>query len=103
MAKNFTFKYQPKTTGLAGVGYPNRSVDIKYDGGICGIITAPNWQSKDRLYRIRLSVKDNENPIGWKWIQLKFKDEDEQVVRAWLKNHSKEILERFEPHFIYED
>lgn len=103
MAKQFTFKYQPQTTGLAGVGFPKRSVDIKFDGKICGTITAPNWQTKDNLYRIRLTVKDGNNHPGWKWIQLKFKDEDEKVVRAWLKEHTKDIMENFELHFIYEN
>mgnify|MGYP001209749439 CR=1 FL=1 len=103
MAKKFTFKYQPHITGLAGVGNPLRSVDIKFDGEICGVISAPNWQTKDNLYRIRLTVKKPGDSSKWKWIQLKFKSENEKEVRSWLKENTTRILEQFDLYFPYQE
>ena len=103
MAKRFTFKYHPHMTGLAGVGNPLRSSDIKFDGKVCGLIVAPNWKTKDNFYRVRLTVETPDNPDDWKWIELKFKSENEKEVRSWLKENTSRILEKFELHFPYQE
>jgi hypothetical protein len=45
----FTFKLQPKATGLSAVGNTRQSADIKFEKEVCGIIAAPNWQSNYSL------------------------------------------------------
>jgi len=103
---NFTFKKQPKETGLCAVGYYSQSVDIKLGGKICGIISAPNWQTKDNCYEIRLMVYKTEtetdsNPnCNWKWITFKFKSESEQECRNFLKENYKVIVEKYTLRFM---
>jgi len=86
-----SFKKQPKETGLATVGNPYQSVDIKADKKLVGTIYAPNWRTKDNLWSIGFMVIDTEKHSGWKWVTLKFKGETEQECRDWLKENWEEI------------
>lgn len=104
MAKpKFTFKLQPKATGLAAVGNSAQSADIKFEKKACGIIAAPNWQSKTRDYTARIAIKHNDPTItncDWKWITLNIKDTDIQVVKNWLNEKCPVILEKYTLHFF---
>jgi len=58
-----TFKKHKKEAGLAAVGYPYQSVDIKLNKQVIGMINAPNWHKQG--WRIAFAIEKQE---GWKWI-----------------------------------
>ena len=98
----FTFKRQKRETGLRAVGYPCQSSDIKLDGKVVGTISAPNWQVKDGLWRILLTIKrvpDAEDPCAWKWIQLKFRGKDEAECQKFILDNV-ETLVKLDLHTI---
>lgn len=90
-----SFKKQSKKTGLAGVGYPHQSVLIKADKLECGVIAAPNWQTKDNLWCIRLMKKKDNSFV---WITLKFKGETEEECRQYLKDNWGSICKEIPLH-----
>lgn len=90
-----SFKKQPKETGLAGVGYPYQSVLIKADKLEVGLISAPNWRSKDSLWTIRLAKKKDHSFV---WITLKFKGENEDECRQYLKDNWEAICKEIPLH-----
>ena len=101
MAKKFTFKKQPRETGLAAVGNPHPDTDIKHNKMLVGTISAPHWQSPDNLWRIRFMVAEEggDNPnCDWKWIQLKKKFDSEPEAREFLKERAEQILEHYDLH-----
>lgn len=80
-----SFKKRPRTTGLAGVGEPEPSVDVKLDGKIVGEISAPTWQTKDNMWSVNFTVEKEpsaESPSIWKrvWFKKHFESEDEARV-----------------------
>lgn len=102
----FTFKLQPKATGLAAVGNSRQSADIKFNKQVCGLITAPNWMSKSNEYTASITVKHNDPTIthcDWKWLTLKIKSDDIQVVKDWLNEKCPVILEKYTLHFLGTD
>lgn len=56
----FTFKKQPRETGLAGVAHPYPNTDIKAGSKVVGEIVAPTWRTPDNKWHITLSVKDED-------------------------------------------
>lgn len=101
MAKKFTFKNQPRMTGLSSVGYPNADIDIKLNGKAIGMIVSPCWSSPDNLWRVRFTVKSKED-CGWKWVTLKKKHDNGDDAKKWL-NESFEWLNRsFDFHELEE-
>lgn len=98
-----TFKRQPPERGLASVGHTNRSVDIKIDKKVVGVISAPNWSTTDQKWRIRLTVDDQTKHCGWKWIVLNIQFDDETQAREWLQNHITTIAIKFTLHPIEDD
>ena len=103
MAK-FTFKKQPRETGLAAVARPHASVDIKLNGRVCGYIQAP-WALGNRKWVVRFSVKtaDSDQHPGWKWIGFKNGQfETEDAARTWIKAVDAKIQEKFDLH-LFED
>lgn len=94
-----TFKKHPKETGLRAVGNPYPSVDIKLAGKRVGMIDAPNWQSKDRKWVIRLAIKQTPEPgypAPFGWVTLKAKFDDEKAARAFVTTNSEDIQAKFE-------
>lgn len=88
MATNFTFKKEPRETGLAAVGAGDPNTIIKLEKQQVGLIVGPNWRSKDELWRIQLTVVDEkELNCGWKWVTLKAKFETEPEARVYLKEN----------------
>jgi hypothetical protein len=66
--KKFTFRKQPRETGLRSVGHPHPSTEIKYGGREVGLIQAPYFGTPDHKWGVGLMVKEaaSENcPWGW--------------------------------------
>ncbi len=95
-----TFKKHPKETGLAGVGRPYRSVDIKHNKQIIGTIHAPNYSTPDNKWSIMIAVlvPSSENcPWSWSRCPRHFNNEQEarigaseyvdQIIKSGLKLH----------------
>lgn len=95
----FTFRKEPRETGLAGVGNPYQNTAIKHAKKECGVISAPNWQTKDNKWRVRFTVKDAEEHCGWKWVQLKAAFDSEPEAREYVKTHAERIL-RMDLHYL---
>ena len=93
----FTFKKQPRETGLRAVGTPYPNVDIKMDKKIVGYISAPNWTSKKHCWKVRFSVdteSTKESPCPWRWYTLAKKFDSEDSARQWLKENASGIVEK---------
>lgn len=99
-----TFKRGKRQTGLSGVGNPNPDTDIKCGGEKIGYIAAPNWQSKEHVWQVRLSVRKNlqemekEPNCYWKWITMKVTHESEALARAWVEKHWQTITTTIHIH-----
>lgn len=78
-----TFKKQPSSTGLASVGQPYQSVDIKINKQIIGYISAPDWRNTNNIWNIHLAI-NTEN--SWSWMRLKKYAKTEQEARDIAKN-----------------
>jgi len=86
----FTFKKQPKETGLASVGNPWQNVDIKHNKKIVGTIYAPNWMSKDGKWRVSVMVETESGK--WEWRTFKVRFDDEQSARKWVQEHAEALV-----------
>lgn len=86
----FSFKKEPRETGLASVGNPHPSTVIKLEKKQVGTIIAPNWQTEDGLWGVNLMIK-NDSSLGWKWMRLKKRFESEPEARTYLKNNFERI------------
>lgn len=95
--KSFTFKKEPKETGLRRVGNPYSNTQIKLNGGRVGIIVAPNWMTEDSLWRIRLTVtaSKDERQCGWRGIEFKVRFETEPEARKWLQENKGLLQEKY--------
>lgn len=90
MPTKFTFKKEPRETGLRAIGSPGPNTTIKLDGMEIGIISAPFWASKDNLWSVRLMVKQTpsvDDPCDWHWTQLKQRFNTETDARSFLNEH----------------
>lgn len=99
MSKGLSFKKEARKTGLAGVGYPHPSTIIKFNKRECGRIAAPNWQTKDSLWRVRLAKVEGSR---FKWVTLKKTFATEPEARGWLKENWQKITEQIEL-YLFED
>lgn len=103
MGKKFTFKKEKKETGLRAVGNPYQSVYIKLNGCVVGMIDAPNWQSKDHKWAIRLAIKETPQPgypANFAWITLKTKFDIEAGAREFLSIFGDELQAKFDLHLF---
>jgi hypothetical protein len=85
----FTFKKEPKETGLASIGNPNSNTIIKLNKHEVGIISGPNWASKDNLWCVQLKKKKESS---WDWTILKQKFENEPQARIYLNENFERIF-----------
>lgn len=86
----FTFKKEPRETGLRSVGYPHQSVRIKLNGKVCGMIYAPNWQRDGWMVSVMVMVSSSEN-CPWSWRRCgTFKTE--QYARDWVLANADKLL-----------
>lgn len=89
----FTFKKQPRATGLARVAERSTSTEIKIKGKAVGLIDVPLMF--DDNVRIRFMVKCDEHP-GWKWVKLKAGFDTESDARVMLNNKFDYIQANFD-------
>lgn len=94
----FTFKKEPRTTGLAGVGSPNPNTIVKLDKKEVGIIVGPNWRSKDNKWQIRLMRRwplvpeNSKNSKAWKWVQVTQRFDTEPEARKWIQDRADHLI-----------
>ena len=81
----FTFKKDPRQTGLASVGYPDPDTVIKHDGRMVGVICAPNWQGPDNKWSVCLYAPAADSVCGWKVLRMKKRFDTEPEARAALQ------------------
>lgn len=96
----FTFKKEPKETGLAAVGNPNSDTQIKLKKKQVGYIAGPSWNSKDSLWHVRFAVSEGKS---FKWVKLKAAFETEPAARAYLTEHFERITKSFALHPLEDD
>lgn len=97
----FTFKKEPKETGLASVGNPYQAVAIKHNKQVVGMIYPPSWFSDDRKWSISFMVKKEikkEENCSWGWVRLKAKFGNEQLAREFVTAKASSILCNFKLH-----
>ncbi len=97
-----TFKKHERTTGLAGIGYPYQSVDMKINKKVFGSIDAPNWQTTDNKWHVRVTVikePTKENPADFRWISFLSKHENEIEARNWIQRNIDGIIEKYDLYF----
>jgi len=88
MKNKFTFKKEPKPTGLFAVGNPNSDTIIKLQKRQVGYIAGPNWHTEDRKWQIRLMIAVEDN---FKWMNVKTRFDTEPEAREWIKINSDKI------------
>lgn len=89
----FTFKKFEKETGLRAVGAA-RGCYIKLNKKEVGNISNNGWRG-DGKFRITLTVKDEGEKCGWKWIKLKATFDSEDEARQFLNENIDELLSRY--------
>lgn len=86
----FTFKKEPKETGLSAVGHPYQSVNVKLNGKAVGIIHAPSWNSEGWRFMVMVNEPSNQN-CPWSWRRIKtFTTELES--RLWVLENADLLL-----------
>lgn len=89
----------PKLTGLSAVGQSLQDCDIKLDKVVIGLISAPNWRTKDNKYSVRLKVKKErteEEPCPFCWVSLKKKTDSLQEMKDWLNIVAQTLAEKYD-------
>lgn len=87
----FTFRKQPRATGLAAVTETHPDTDIKLGGLVVGSIDAPHHTSTDGLWKLRFAVTDASQKCGWRWVTLKYRPKDEPAGRAYVNERFEQI------------
>ena len=104
MNYKLSFRRHERLTGRPCVGYPHPSVDIKINGQVVGYIQAPNWTSKENVWKLKFAVikaniLEDKNPnCTWKWITLKWNYDDEAGARAGVEKVMPIIMNRYKLH-----
>lgn len=93
-AKKFTFKYQPRETGLSAVAHYHRTVDIKLNKKIVGRISPPNAFSS-QVYKIIFMILDENDASGWRNATLKATFATEQEAKDYLQEKFEALREKF--------
>lgn len=91
----FTFKKQPRETGLASVISQGETTNIRHNKLVVGAINPPNRFAGRDLWSIKLAVTTE---YGFRWVVFTAKFETEPAAREWLKAHQDKI---FEKHDLY--
>jgi len=98
----FTFKLEPKTTGLASVGHCYQNAAIKFDKKVVGLISAPNWRKQG--YTAAFTVKKTAEELAeypnceWKWIHFKKTTDTLEEIKEWLNASIETILAKYVLH-----
>lgn len=96
MTSRPTFKKGPNPTGLYAVGHPYADTDIKMDGKVVGMLSAPSAFGHDG-WKVRLMVQRPVD-VQWRWVVLKVVHPTEKAARSWVREHWKAINEKFPLH-----
>lgn len=94
-ATKFTFKKQPRETGLRSIGTPYPDTDIKLNGVVVGMIEAPNWSTKDNKWRASLMVRQEpteKDPCNFRWVRVMVAFDDEPSARRILNEHFDQLF-----------
>lgn len=83
----FTFKKQPLETGLASVGNPHPTVDIKLAGMVVGWIDPASWRQPD--WRIWLRIKTAD---GWANRSVKARFDSEEAARKYVTDNAAKLI-----------
>lgn len=89
--KKFTFKKEPRETGLRSVGYTKQSVNIKLNKKKVGFIYAPNWNSKGWKIAFMISGGAGNPNYDWHWKNLKV-CETEEEARQYVQDNIEKIV-----------
>jgi hypothetical protein len=98
--KGLSFKKQKRETGLRGVGNTYPDTVIRLDGRRCGTINAPNWRSKDGLWRVSLTRKTSES---FEWVFFKARFPTEAEARSWVIEKWDTLKANASPLHSFED
>lgn len=96
----FTFKKEPRETGLASVGHPNQDVQIKLKKKQVGYIVSPNWTTQDNKWGVRFMIKDANVKCGWRWVSLKARFDSEDEARDFIQTHAEAIFRKHELYHL---
>ncbi len=100
MTTKFTFKKQPRETGLRSVGHPYQSVDIKHNKKVVGTINAPYWPRNSHKWDIQLAVRDGDL---WTWRTFRKRFDTEADARQFLQENAESILSKHTLHYFEEE
>lgn len=92
----FTFKKEPRETGLAAVANPYPATRVKRNGRWVATIYPPSRWRQDSKWRVSLKVNDAGSGAGWAWVTLGNRFDTEPAAREWLCQRQAEIEARYE-------
>lgn len=93
----FTFRRQPKETGLASVARPYADVTIKIAGKECGYIEAPSVFGTNH-WKVRLMIKEANEHCGWKWITFRLDFKNELEARQFVMTNQDRLQAKYPIH-----
>ena len=93
----FTFKKQPLASGLAGVGHPYPTVDVKLNKKTFGVIYPANHSRHH--WTVGYAVRSGSDSFEWVFPRNKFNNEQE--ARDWLQANAEKIIK--ETLYFFED
>ncbi len=91
----FTFKKEPRETGLRSFGHPYPNTIIKLNKKKVGTIRAPSYMTKDGKWVIAFthSVTPTEKyPCPFTWYEVSERFESETDAREYIKKNAQELL-----------
>lgn len=98
--KSFTFKNQPKATGLAAVGNRIPNVTIKHNGKIVGWIDSPKARKNECTVYFHVKREPTED---WKSnfynVQLENVTDNVEDMKAWVKENTESILSKIDVYY----
>ena len=90
----FTYRRQPRETGLRGIVEPRPKTDIKLNKLIVGYINPPSRYNGDK-WNITIAVK-TEGQCPFRWAQFKTKFDSEEEARKWLDGHAESVISKYD-------
>lgn len=97
MAKaKFTFRKEPRETGLRAVGHPYPATAIKFSGEEIGRISPPWFGSKDGKWGVGLRVLEKaSDSCEWGWMFFKARFDTEPEAREFVTRNQATILSKW--------
>lgn len=98
--KNFTFK-----TDKSGIWHGD-TADIKLGGRVCGVLVP---RSRFTDYQVRFMVtkadilEDGNRNCPWKWVGLTGRYKDLDAAKAWVKENSAMLQDKYPNLYFQED